>query len=99
MKKFAKYLAAALIVPGCTVGLAACSDYDECPPLNEGYLTTYIMPAGVFLSDAEWTQIEEEEAEYDAFVKSLTATTAAASAFRGDDTDQQTIQTVHPIIH
>lgn len=73
MKKIVKYASTTLLMLGCMMSITACDDYNECPPLNEGYLTKYIIPSGVFLSDAEWGEIESEEAEYEDFLKTETA--------------------------
>lgn len=77
MKKIVKYALTALLMLGCMMSITACNDYDECPPLNEGYLTTYIIPSGVFLSDAEWEEIESEEAEYEEFLKTVITVSAS----------------------
>ncbi len=78
MKKIVKYLSAAWLILGCLMGVAACDDYEECPPLNEGYLTTYIMPPGVFLNDAEWEEVDSEADEYEAFLEAAAAAPASA---------------------
>mgnify|MGYP002670394510 CR=1 FL=1 len=66
MKRRMIALVAAVAV---VVSLSGCNDnYDETPPLTKDYLTTYIMPDGIFLGDADWAQIASEEDEYDAFL-------------------------------
>lgn len=53
-----------------TAALSGCEDnYDETPPLAKDYLTTYIMPDGVFLGNADWERIASEEDEYEAFLE------------------------------
>lgn len=73
MKYGALALTAAVLLPLC-----GCNSYDECPPLNEGYATTYLMPEGIYLSDEDWEAVEALEQEYEDFLAAQKQEAAAA---------------------
>jgi len=70
MKNTMKRGAIAFVAAFASVAsLCGCNDnYDETPPLAKDYLTTYIMPDGVFLGAEDWEQLNSEEEEYEAFL-------------------------------
>ena len=64
------FTATAVAVAAAVAAVAGgCNNYNETPPLNEGYLRTYIMPDPVYMSNEDWEVVDAMVAEYDAYCK------------------------------
>lgn len=64
MKKIATVFAVTLL------SIVSCRNYDELPPLNEGYATEFILPDPVPLTQEDRDYIQALEDEYEQATKS-----------------------------
>lgn len=58
-----KIIVALIVALGAT--LPSCSNLDDQPPLNDGYKTEFVIPAGELLNDEDRAYLDAIEEEYE----------------------------------
>ena len=71
MKTIERAAVALVVTAVAAAALSGCDNYNETPPLNEGYLRTYQMPDPVYLSDDDWAVVDSVADEYEAYCRSV----------------------------